>query len=208
MEEPLFNKLRTQEQLGYDISCNLRNIYGILGCSITIYIQANKFTTEYVDERIEEFFKLFLTNLQDISETEFNRAKESLRMLKQCVDIDLEEEVDRNWSEIIKWQYMFDRIEREVLAIEGIKLNEVREWLESHVPIGSNCRKLSMHVVGTARKQSKDTQNEKKTDDLNNIDVSGEFISFSELRKSRNRFLKWHSRSKVWPPAEWQPGER
>jgi len=189
MEEPLFNKLRTQEQLGYDISCNLRNIYGILGYSITIYIQANKYTTEHVDQRIEEFFKSFMKILQDISEEDFNNAKDSLMRLKQCVDIDLEEEFDRNWAEIMKWQYMFDRLEREIVAIKDIKINEVKEWIMKHTPNGNNCRKLSVHVVGTPSKESKGMKNE-KINNLNNIKV---FIypsfSLSIIRRSYSKIF-------------------
>ncbi|EZA59550.1 Nardilysin [Ooceraea biroi] len=176
MEEPLFNKLRTQEQLGYDISCSLRNIYGVLGCCITIYIQANKYTTEHVDRRIEEFLKFFMKTLEETSEEDFNNAKDSLTKLKQCVDIDLQEEFDRNWNEITKWQYMFDRIEREVVAIQNITMNEVKDWVMKYTPNGGNYRKLSVHVVGTAPNENKDMKNEEKTNDLNNIEVSGKFI--------------------------------
>ena len=33
---------------------------------------------------------------------------------KQTKDVNLEEEVDRNWSEIVDGSYVFDRIQREV----------------------------------------------------------------------------------------------
>lgn len=154
MEEPLFNRLRTQEQLGYDVSCILRDINGILGYSITVHTQADKYTTEHVDQRIEEFLKSFNKILEEFSEEELDDVKEALRKLKQCTDIDLEEEVNRNWIEITRWQYMFDRLEREVLAIKNIKINELREWSAKHTLNGSNFRKLSIHVVGTDPKES------------------------------------------------------
>ncbi|XP_012524901.1 nardilysin isoform X2 [Monomorium pharaonis] len=154
MEEPLFNRLRTQEQLGYDVSCALRDLNGILGYSITVHTQADKYTTEHVDQRIEEFLKSFNKILEEFSQEELDDVKEALRKLKQCADIDLEEEVDRNWNEITKWKYMFDRLEREVLAIKDIKINELREWASKHTLNGSNFRKLSVHVVGTDPKES------------------------------------------------------
>ncbi|XP_011881239.1 PREDICTED: nardilysin isoform X2 [Vollenhovia emeryi] len=153
MEEPLFNRLRTQEQLGYDVSCTLRDINGILGYSITVHTQADKYTTEHVDQRIEEFLKSFNKILEKFSEEELDEVKEALRKLKQCADIDLEEEVNRNWAEITRWQYMFDRLEREVLAIKDIKINELREWSVKHTMNGNNFRKLSVHVVGADPKQ-------------------------------------------------------
>ncbi|XP_011685956.1 PREDICTED: nardilysin-like [Wasmannia auropunctata] len=154
MEEPLFNRLRTQEQLGYDVSCVLRDVNGILGYTITVHTQADKYTTEHVDQRIEEFLRTFNKSLEEFSEEELDDVKEALRKLKQCADIDLEEEVDRNWREITKWQYMFDRLEREVLAIKDIKINGLREWFAKHTANGSHFRKLSVHVVGTDPKES------------------------------------------------------
>ncbi|KYN03878.1 Nardilysin [Cyphomyrmex costatus] len=154
MEEPLFHRLRTREQLGYDVSCALKNINGILGYIITVHTQADKYTTEHVDQRIEEFLKLFNEILEEFSEEELDDVKEALRKLKQCADIDLEEEVTRNWNEITTWQYMFDRLEREVLAIKDIKINELREWFTKHTLNGSNFRKLSVHVVGTDPKEN------------------------------------------------------
>ena len=53
MKEPLMSQLRSKG-LSY-ASCDLRNINEILGYSIIVYTQANKYTTEYVDQRIEEF---------------------------------------------------------------------------------------------------------------------------------------------------------
>ncbi|KAL6268113.1 hypothetical protein P5V15_001204 [Pogonomyrmex californicus] len=154
MEEPLFNQLRTQEQLGYDVSCVLRDINGILGYSITIHTQADKYTTEYIDQRIEEFLKSFNKILEEFPEEELNDVKDTLRKLKQSADIDLEEEVNRNWTEIIRCEYMFDRLEREVLAIEDIKIKKLREWAAEHTLNGNNFRKLSVHVVGTDSKKS------------------------------------------------------
>ncbi len=42
MEEPVFDTLRTQEQLGYSVFSMLRNTHGILGLSITVNSQATK----------------------------------------------------------------------------------------------------------------------------------------------------------------------
>ena len=43
MEEPLFDTLRTQEQLGYNVFCTHRVDLGILGFSLTVCSQADKF---------------------------------------------------------------------------------------------------------------------------------------------------------------------
>ena len=43
MDEPVFDVLRTREQLGYNVYVTLRNTFGILGFSITVDFQADKF---------------------------------------------------------------------------------------------------------------------------------------------------------------------
>lgn len=170
MEEPLFNQLRTLEQLGYNINCLLRDTFGILGYSITVYTQATKFTTEYVDSRIEEFMKMFNELLTKMTEEEFSHIKESLVKLKQTADIDLTEETAKNWAEITTGDYLFDRHEREVIAIESITLDELRTWVEAHTKDGNNFRKLSIQIQGS----------DVKKDDA---DVSSDQDSKSELHE-------------------------
>ncbi|XP_003401691.1 nardilysin isoform X1 [Bombus terrestris] len=157
MEEPVFNQLRTLEQLGYNVFCLLRDTFGILGYTVTVYTQADKYSTEYVDNRIEAFLGMFNNILKEMSEKELDSVKETMIKLKWCADIHLKEEVNRNWSEIESGDYMFDRIEKELSVIECIKIDELREWMKSHTFNGSNFRKLSVHVVGTAK--SSDTEN-------------------------------------------------
>nr|XP_012135647.1 PREDICTED: nardilysin-like [Megachile rotundata] len=150
MEEPLFNQLRTLEQLGYHVFCILRDTFNILGYSITVHTQANKYTTEHVDNRIEAFVQMFKGILKEMSEKELESIKEALMKLKLCDDVHLKEEVDRNWVEITTGNYMFDKIEKELLMIEQITLDDLREWMDSHTLNGNNLRKLSVHVVGTS----------------------------------------------------------
>lgn len=52
MEEPVFDILRTREQLGYNVYATLRNTFGVLGFSITVDFQADKF----------RFYFLFIFN--------------------------------------------------------------------------------------------------------------------------------------------------
>lgn len=148
MEEPVFNQLRTIEQLGYNVFCLMRDTYGVLGFSITVCTQANKFTTEYVDEKIENFLQFIVNKLKEMSDEEYDFIKESLIKLKQCTDIHLKEEVNRNWSEITREEYIFDRYNKEISAINSVTINELRQWLDNHTINGKNFRKLTVQTVG------------------------------------------------------------
>ncbi|PSN38436.1 Nardilysin [Blattella germanica] len=122
MEEPVFDILRTKEQLG----------------------------TEHVDNRIEVFLKKFSKTMKKMKDKELSIVRSSLIRLKKLSDIHLKEEVNRNWEEIASREYMFDRLKKEVAYLENIKLSEIRKWYHNHVLCGNkkNFRKLSVQVVG------------------------------------------------------------
>ena len=92
MEEPVFDTLRTQEQLGYQVSIQLRNTHGVLGISVTVNTQATKFTPEHVDERIEVFFENFVA--KELTEERVAEAVAALVKQKLRADVTLEEEVE------------------------------------------------------------------------------------------------------------------
>jgi len=93
--------------------------------------------------------------LEVFPQEELNIIKEKLiiRELKQCTSNGfLKNEVDRNWNEITKREYMFNRFEKKTVAIKHVKIEEVREWF-THTLNGNDFRKLSLHVVGTDPKE-------------------------------------------------------
>ncbi|XP_053986881.1 nardilysin-like isoform X2 [Hylaeus volcanicus] len=171
MEEPLFNQLRTQEQLCYDVFCLMSDASSILGYTITVFTQVDKYSTEHVDQRIEAFLRAFNEILKETTEKDFKSIKEALIKQKQCADIHLREELDRNWPEITTGDYMFDRIENELITIESIKIDQLREWMNAHTINGSNLRKLSVHVIGTPKSTDKENNKDVKLHtDKTNLD--------------------------------------
>ncbi|XP_054652769.1 nardilysin-like [Dunckerocampus dactyliophorus] len=147
MEEPCFDFLRTKETLGYHVYPTCRNTSGVLGFSITVETQASKFNTELVELKIEEFLTSFgETTLRALTEDAFTTQVTALVKLKECEDTHLGEEVDRNWTEVVTQQYVFDRLNREVEALKQMSRDELLSWFQEHR--GSNSRKLSVHVVG------------------------------------------------------------
>ncbi|KAG8238763.1 hypothetical protein J437_LFUL018636 [Ladona fulva] len=151
MEEPLFDELRTKQQLGYCVSCSLRDTFGILGFTVTVNTQGDKHNVYEVDDKIEEFLQNFCDMLtSEKGEDDFDNVREALIKVKQCVDNHLEEEVIRNWAEITSMSYIFDRMEREVKCLQDISVTDVQKWLEHHISSGrENFRKLSIQVVAS-----------------------------------------------------------
>ncbi|TDH08950.1 hypothetical protein EPR50_G00103490 [Perca flavescens] len=146
MEEPCFDFLRTKETLGYQVYPTCRNTSGVLGFSVTVETQATKFSTEFVEAKIEEFLASFGERLSALSEDAFRTQVTALVKLKECEDAHLGEEVDRNWFEVVTQQYVFKRLDKEIEALKLFSQQELVSWFLEHR--NTNSRKLSVHVVG------------------------------------------------------------
>ncbi|XP_037553696.1 nardilysin b [Nematolebias whitei] len=145
MEEPCFNFLRTKETLGYQVYPACRNTSGVLGFSVTVGTQATKFSSEFVEAKIEEFLLSFGSRLSVLSDECFRAQVMALIKLKDCEDTHLGEEVDRNWFEVVTRQYVFDRLNREIEVLKVFTREDLVSWFWQH---RGSSRKLSVHVVG------------------------------------------------------------
>lgn len=157
LEEPLFDMLRTKEQLGYDVSTTLRDNAGILGLSFTIHSQENKFNYQYIDERIEIFNQNFLELLHKMTDIDFELVKTSLKHRKQVVDTDLKNEASRNWGEITTEEYIFNRNSLEVQEIIKLSKTDVLRLFQTLVMDPTTRRKLCVQVVGNNDKITNNT---------------------------------------------------
>uniref|UniRef100_A0A3P8UG95 Nardilysin b (N-arginine dibasic convertase) n=1 Tax=Cynoglossus semilaevis TaxID=244447 RepID=A0A3P8UG95_CYNSE len=144
MEEPCFDFLRTKETLGYQVYPTCRNTSGVLGFSVTVETQATKYSTEFVEAKIEEFLFSFGERLSALSQDAFKTQVTALVKLKECEDAHLGEEVERNWFEVVTQQYIFDRLNKEIEALKLFTQEELVSWFLQHR--GSSGRKLSVHV--------------------------------------------------------------
>ncbi|XP_022831440.1 nardilysin-like [Spodoptera litura] len=156
MEEPVFDALRTKEQLGYSVFSIMRYTFGVLGFSVTVNTQVDKFSVSHVDGRVEAFLKKFARDMRRLTEKTLSATKHSLVQLKHTTDYELKEEVERNWREIVSREYMFHRLFLEADAIEKIKLVDIKTWVDDYFPTGnkSKFRKLSVQIMG--HKSNKD----------------------------------------------------
>lgn len=78
------------------------------------------YSASHVDDRIEAFLNQFNTNLESMTETDLQTRVQSLIKLKQVPDVSLDEEVSRNWNEILSEEYQFDRLQQEVRWLHNI----------------------------------------------------------------------------------------
>ncbi|XP_037935683.1 nardilysin [Teleopsis dalmanni] len=172
IEEPFYATLRSLEQLGYSVSTSVRINYGIVGYTLIINSQENKYEASYVDERIEAFRNTVISIIKKQTAKEYEHVRKSLIKSKQVVDMALYEEVNRNWGEIHCGEYFFDRRRKEVEVLRTISKEDIIQFcLENE---RTNLRKLSIQIIGNSKvTTSEDKENEKNSnleDDAEDID--------------------------------------
>uniref|UniRef100_A0A8C6PCX2 Nardilysin a (N-arginine dibasic convertase) n=1 Tax=Nothobranchius furzeri TaxID=105023 RepID=A0A8C6PCX2_NOTFU len=94
----------------------------------------------------------------------------ALVKLKECEDTHLGEEVDRNWTEVVTQQYVFDRLNREIDALKQISRTELVSWFQEHR--GQNARQLSVHVVGFGAEESEEEGGKNQGEDKEELSDS------------------------------------
>ncbi|XP_066298938.1 nardilysin-like [Branchiostoma lanceolatum] len=170
MEEPCFDYLRTQEQLGYAVFPTCRDTAGILGFSVTVQTQATNFSVTEANAKMEKFLEEFDKILKNMTEENFAAQVTALVTLKLCADLHLGEEVDRNWEKIVDQTYLFNRLEREISALHDITLGQLQDWYQQHS--FTDRHKLSIQVVGEGGNEALTKVREGQEEDMDAEDDS------------------------------------
>jgi len=146
--EPLFDILRTHQQLGYGINCSARKNNRVMGLIITVEYQENQHSSEFIDAKIEEFLIKYQNTLNAMSDEDFIAAKRCFISSKLTSNTDLEVEVMRNFDEIRNYEDIFNRRELEADEIENITKKEILEFYRKVLLDTATKRKLSVQITG------------------------------------------------------------
>lgn len=175
LEVPLYDVLRTKEQLGYYVSCSSQINHGIMGYLIYVSSQETKHSAVYVAERMQAFREGIQQILQNICEEDFQNFKNSLIKLKEIKDVTLYEEVSRNWSQITSEDYLFQRKSKEIEIVYTLEKQDILEfWLHNE---SCNLRQLSVQVMGV--KNTTEECKERPEESVNNH-LELEFLDFDK----------------------------
>ena len=142
MYEPLFNRLRTNETLGYSVDCSARNTNGVMGFCISV--TSATATPLYIERRATAFVQRFLRTLGRMRRAAFATNVEAAAANKLLDDHNLAEEMQRGLVEIESRQYCWDRAEQEAAAIRAVSLAELCAWAKENL-LGAARHALSVH---------------------------------------------------------------
>ncbi|KAI9803791.1 MAG: hypothetical protein M1825_001671 [Sarcosagium campestre] len=142
--EPVFDQLRTKEQLGYAVFSQSRETWTTM--SYMIIIQGGR-SPEYLDERIEAFIESFAKSLREMSTEDFNRHKGSLITRRTEKLRSLGRESSRFWSHINSEFYDFYKVDEDVKCINSLSKEDIIDLYGRYIKLGAPSRsKLSIHL--------------------------------------------------------------
>ncbi|XP_076440302.1 nardilysin-like isoform X2 [Babylonia areolata] len=146
MKEPVFNKLRTELQLGYSVFCHHVLSSGVLGFAVTVETHGHKFSMSDVENHISDFLEDFKKTMNKMSKSQFIDLVNSVITAKQVEDTQLGDETNRFWKEILERDYIFDRQEREIDILATISQSELKAWYQKYMD--ASHRHISFQVEG------------------------------------------------------------
>ncbi|GAA50589.1 nardilysin [Clonorchis sinensis] len=151
LSEPAFDYLRTKETLGYQVylrawrSTPGGNLHA--GASVVACSQANQFTASHVAGRLSAFWYHIVPRiLAGIEEETFQTAVASLITMAQLEDPNMLTEAERNWTEILIGECMFNRREASVKVLKTVTKKSLFEFFVTEYLKPYNRRVLLVQV--------------------------------------------------------------
>ncbi|KAL7299778.1 hypothetical protein TKK_0007524 [Trichogramma kaykai] len=141
LQEPLFNRIRRQEQLGYIVICTA-NPAGVI---VTVYTPAYKYSTEYVDRRIDRFFRRFSRRMRDLTRAEFDVLRECYRRTRRIEPLNLEADADKSWYMI---KNRVQQLQDGDDALRRFDFAAFRDWMVDYTSCIRKYKRLSVQVEG------------------------------------------------------------
>ncbi|CAG9464481.1 unnamed protein product [Pedinophyceae sp. YPF-701] len=149
LDEPLFNTLRTKEQLGYAVHGGYRLTLGVLGYGVQVV--SSQHGPELLEASVEAFLASARDTLAGKSAEDFEKQRSAVAQRLSMRDPNLYEEAERHWYHILHRRYQFYSRDAELSQLQEVTLSECLEWYDAYIKPGSpHRRKISVHVCAAA----------------------------------------------------------
>jgi len=151
-QEPCFNKLRTEQQLGYIVFCGVRGDHGIN--ALRFLVQSSRADPYMLDEKIEDFIEYLGGLLEDIDEDALRRNIDAVLDSNLERDKTLFAETRRWAGEIEHHFYRFSRAVELAASVSTTTKADLLGFFNDFIHRdGKNRRKLVVGIFG-AKHQS------------------------------------------------------
>nr|XP_004296020.2 PREDICTED: insulin-degrading enzyme-like [Fragaria vesca subsp. vesca] len=147
IKEPLFNQLRTKEQLGYGVECGRDLKWGVFG--ILFSVQSSEYNPIHLQGRLDNFINGLEVLLEGLDDDSFENYKAGLMKNLLKKDTSLTRETNRFWNEIYIKRYMFNYSKKAAEELRSIKKEDVIIFYKTYLQQSSpKCRRLATRVWG------------------------------------------------------------
>ncbi|CAH8493703.1 unnamed protein product [Schistosoma mattheei] len=144
---PIFDKLHTEQQLGYIVQAGLRRSNKLQGFRILVQ---SSYHPNKIDKCIEEFLLTVNKLLEDMSDEEFNVHVQSLMTHLLEKPKGMQERFGRLWSEIACRHYNFKRNVHAVSVLKSLKKNNIINFFKEYIdPSSCTRRKLVVQIISS-----------------------------------------------------------
>lgn len=155
IQEPFFNQLRTNEQLGYIVRSDVLDLDNTT--NIIFQIQSAVKSPDYLEKRIDDFLKKFKQQIIKMNEQEFEKYILSMIEVRKKLYTSIEEEFNFNVSEIIYDRYIFNRKEIEITFLAKINKKKLLNLFDKFIT--NNKRNLVIKIHGKSSNDKKQNIN-------------------------------------------------
>ncbi|PRQ34785.1 putative insulysin [Rosa chinensis] len=178
IDEPLYDQLRTKEQLGYVVQCDWEVIFGVFG--FYFIVQSSEYNPIYLQRRVDNFINGLEDILQGLDDDSFENYRGGLMAKLLVKNSSLIHETNRFWNQIIHKRYTFDYAKRVAEELSSLQKEDVVNFYKTYLQQSSpKRRRLGIRVWGcnTDLKEAEESRPEsvQVIEDLEAFKMSSEF---------------------------------
>ncbi|KRW98246.1 Metalloenzyme, LuxS/M16 peptidase-like protein [Pseudocohnilembus persalinus] len=183
IQEPFFDQLRTNEQLGYYVEAQDEYMRGITG--IQFVVQSSVADPNKIATRIDAFLEERKEKIEALTQEEFDIYRQSALVKMTQKEDNMYEEARYYYQEVKFHTYKFDRKEHIIENISKFTLQDLKDYF--YEIFFEKNQRSEVHIVSKAHKEDyvKSLQLRKDKDNIIEIDDILEF--HKKMRKQEDK---------------------
>jgi secreted Zn-dependent insulinase-like peptidase len=151
LESPFFEKLRTEEKLGYIVFSSAMPLLEVPALAFTV--QSPSATPLELQEHIDRFLAQQTAPLEQLTEQDLTRLKSSLLSRLLAQDKTLQDRAERFWVEIDRENSAFDTREQFAQAVRDITLPQLISVYQNNILSEQARRRLIVRSLGQSHER-------------------------------------------------------
>lgn len=183
LNEPFFNELRTQQQLGYVVFSRAVNMRDVIGAQFMV--QSPKRSCEYIVNSINEFLVSMRQRVDTLSDEEFEVQKQAVHVKLAEKNISLHQEFSRYWGEICTHKYLFDRQDKQLELLQHITKQDFQDLFELTF-FSKTSKRIDLQLTSDMHSEEQELYREKNMDHelfqnvMNRVPVKDSIVDFKK----------------------------